>query len=130
MPGSDGTPGPCAALIGGAEELACIQLFPTGETRTAMNTAQTPAPAMNTGLRRMGERNSRISSAALGRMPSPERIRAYTSSSKCGLGTTSGICSSSDIVARTSRMASEQRRHPMRCDSRFRRSSWLISSSM
>src|SRR5213595_534247 len=50
--------------------------WPSGDTMAAIATAQTPAPAMNTGRRRAGRRSSRIHSTAVGRSPSPDRMRA------------------------------------------------------
>src|SRR5436305_1470609 len=55
---------------------------PRGETANATTIAETPAPAMTRGRRRIGARSSRTSSHAEGRSPSPERILAKTSSSK------------------------------------------------
>src|SRR5689334_19117329 len=53
-----------------------IRACPIGEIANATAIAETPAPAMRAGRRRIGDRSSFTSSQADGRSPSPERILA------------------------------------------------------
>jgi hypothetical protein len=92
-------------------------------------TAEAPAPAKANGRTRSIVMRPRSHSMSEGRIASPERIMAITSSSKCELVSTMGSAPQRSNEALSSRIEAVQRRQESKCDSRKRRSFWFSSSS-